>query len=325
MNKHVMVSVLCTAFHHEAYIADALESFVSQETDFAFEVLVNDDCSTDSTAAIIRRYAEEYPQIIRPFLQEKNLFSQGINIYDEVFYPAMQGKYIALCEGDDFWTNPHKLQQQVDFLESHPDYSACVHNTSIHYCDDSAPDKAYVPAEGDRDIPFSQVVRGMGQSFHTSSILCRREYLLNLPDFEKVAFRHGFTDYPIALWLSMNGRIRFLEGFWSTYRVASNAGSWSHGVGKNYERFKRFLLGEIAMFEALLPHLNEEQLPHAQQELLARRFELLYIEGKVEELVKPPYRAIYKSKSFSFRCKQFLKRRLPFLHGMYRKNKGYGD
>lgn len=324
-NNTCMVSVLCTAFNHSEYIAQALESFVSQQTSFPFEVLVNDDCSSDNTAEIIRQYAEKYPHIIRPFIQEKNLYSQGINIYDHVFYPNARGKYIALCEGDDYWSDPMKLQLQVDFLENNPDYSACVHNTKITFCDGSAEDKDYVPQQGDRDIPFEHVVKGMGISYHTSAILSRREYLVKSPDFKTVATKYGFSDYPIGIWLSMKGKVRFMERSMSVYRVASNSGSWSHGVGRRYGSLKRFIQGEIAMFEALLPHLNSEQLPHAQHELLERKFELLYIEGKVHEMVKPPYLEIYKRKDPKYRFKCFIKRSLPFVHNIYRKNRGYED
>ncbi len=122
-----LVSILCTAYNHEQYIRSALESFVSQKTNFAFEVLVNDDASSDGTAAIIREYEEKYPEIIRPFYQVENQFSKGIGyIYENIFYPKARGKYFAFCEGDDYWTDESKLQRQADFLESHPDYSACV-------------------------------------------------------------------------------------------------------------------------------------------------------------------------------------------------------
>ena len=324
-NNKCMVSVLCTAYNHGEYIAQALESFVTQQTDFAFEVLVNDDLSTDNTAQIIREYAERYPNIIRAFIQEKNLYSQGINIYDHVFYPNVKGKYIALCEGDDYWSDPMKLQMQVNFLEANPDYSACVHNTTINFCDNSAEDRPFVPVSADRDIPFEQVVKGMSHAYHTSSILCHRDYLINSPDFKAVAVKYGFSDYPIGIWLSMKGKVRFLERSMSVYRVASNAGSWSHGVGRQYRSLKRFITGEIEMFKALMPHLDGAWLEAAKNELLEREFELLYIEGKVHEMVKPPYLAIYKKKDFKYRTKQFIKRRLPFLHNIYRKNKGYED
>ena len=99
MSKDCLVSVLCTAYNHEEYIRDALESIVTQQTDFPFELLVNDDASTDGTAAIIREYAEKYPDIVRPFYQEKNLYSQDIDIYYAVFFPNARGKYVAFCEG----------------------------------------------------------------------------------------------------------------------------------------------------------------------------------------------------------------------------------
>ena len=88
----IKVSVLCTAYQHEPYIRQALESFVTQRTDFPFEVLVSDDASTDGTADIIREYAEKYPEIVRPFLQEKNLYSQGVNLYDALLFPAAGGE-----------------------------------------------------------------------------------------------------------------------------------------------------------------------------------------------------------------------------------------
>ncbi len=212
------VTVVCTAYNHEAYLRDALEGFVSQETDFPFEVLVNDDASTDGTAAILREYAARYPDIIRPFYQEKNLYSQGINIYDAVFYPVARGEYIAACEGDDRWTDPHKLQLQVDFLDAHPDYSACVHNTLAHTVGGEEPDRVLFEQGEDRDVPFEQVIRGMSHAFHTSSILARREYIVNPPEFRNVAFRHGFTDYAVGVWLTLNGKVRFLDRCMSVYR-----------------------------------------------------------------------------------------------------------
>ena len=108
------VSVLCATFNHEEYLRQTLDGFLSQKTDFPYEVLVNDDASTDGTAAILREYAEKYPEVIRPFYQEENLYSRRINLYDVVFFPAVRGEYIAVCEGDDYWNDPEKLQLQVD-------------------------------------------------------------------------------------------------------------------------------------------------------------------------------------------------------------------
>ena len=112
-DREYKVSVLCMAYNHEAYIRQALDGFVRQKTDFAYEVLVNDDTSRDATPAIIREYAEKYPDIVRPFCQEKNLMSQGIDIIVDVLLPEARGRYIALCEGDDYWCDEEKLQRQI--------------------------------------------------------------------------------------------------------------------------------------------------------------------------------------------------------------------
>ena len=204
-DRPVKLSVTCMAYNHEKYIRQTLEGFVSQQTDFAFEVLVNDDLSTDGTAAVIREYAEKYPDIIRPFFQEKNLFSQHIDPLDAVLFPAARGQYLAACEGDDCWIDPTKLQRQVDFLDAHPDYSACVHNSLGEYIGSGKEPKPLFPRTGDRDIGFETVIQGMSHSFHTSSIVARREWIVQSPDFRYVAWDHDFTDYAVAVWLSRTG------------------------------------------------------------------------------------------------------------------------
>ena len=134
MDREILVSVCTLTYNHEAYLRDTLEGILMQKVDFPMEILVNDDASTDGTRAILREYAEKYPDLIRPFYQDVNLYSQGKDLCLEVLYPAARGKYIALCEGDDYWTDPDKLQMQVDFLEAHPEYTACVHDTLVRYC-----------------------------------------------------------------------------------------------------------------------------------------------------------------------------------------------
>lgn len=116
----IMVSVICTAYNHEKYIVKCLDGFINQKTNFKFEVLINDDASTDNTAKIIREYETMYPDIIKPFYQEKNLYSQKIPITKSILFPNCRGKYIALCEGDDYWTDENKLQSQFDALENNP-------------------------------------------------------------------------------------------------------------------------------------------------------------------------------------------------------------
>lgn len=125
----VLVAVVCITYNHEKYLRNALDGFLSQKTDFRYKIVIHDDASTDNTVKIIEEYALKYPQIIVPIYQKENQYQRGINILKEYVAPLLEGKYYAYCEGDDFWCDPHKLQEQVDFMRAHPDYSACVHNT----------------------------------------------------------------------------------------------------------------------------------------------------------------------------------------------------
>lgn len=121
-----LVSITCTAYNHEKFIRDTIEGFLIQKTTFPFEILIHDDASTDNTAEIIKEYELKYPDLIKPIYQKENQLSKGISITLNYNLPRAKGKYIAMCEGDDFWTDPDKLQKQIDFLESNSDYSLCV-------------------------------------------------------------------------------------------------------------------------------------------------------------------------------------------------------
>lgn len=127
MENFVKVSVCCLTYNHAKYLRQALDSMLCQITDFQYEIIVLDDASTDETQKIIKEYCQKYPKLIRSVLQKENQYSKGIAVVNEIFYPLAKGEYIAYCEGDDYWTDPCKLQQQVDFLDSHPKYIACTH------------------------------------------------------------------------------------------------------------------------------------------------------------------------------------------------------
>jgi glycosyltransferase involved in cell wall biosynthesis len=127
-DQDLMVSVCCTTYNHEKFIAQTVESFLMQETNFRYEIVIGDDCSTDKTSEILRSFKEKYPDKIKLIYPEKNL---GAHLNTINSAKACEGKYIALCDGDDYWTNPHKLQKQVDFLENNPEYIICCHYTHV--------------------------------------------------------------------------------------------------------------------------------------------------------------------------------------------------
>lgn len=127
-----LVSISCVTFNHVDYIRDCFEGFLSQQTNFSFEILVHDDASTDGTKAIIEAYTEKYPTVFFPICQSENQYSKGVRgLSTKYNIPRVSGKYIAFSDGDDYWTDPFKLQKQVDFLEANPEYVVCSHGYSF--------------------------------------------------------------------------------------------------------------------------------------------------------------------------------------------------
>ncbi len=125
-----LVSICCTSYNHENYIRETLDGFLMQKTSFPIEIIVHDDASTDNSKQIIEEYAQKDARFVT-ILQTQNQYSQKIKPWPNYVFPKAKGKYIALCEGDDYWTDPLKLQKQVDFLEANPDYGICFHNAEI--------------------------------------------------------------------------------------------------------------------------------------------------------------------------------------------------
>ena len=124
-----LVSICCITYNHAKYIRQCLEGFLMQKTSFSYEIVINDDCSTDGTTDIIREYEARYPNLISPIYHAENEYSKGVRgMFATYCFPKAKGKYIAMCEGDDYWIDPLKLQKQVDFMEENPDYSMCFHN-----------------------------------------------------------------------------------------------------------------------------------------------------------------------------------------------------
>lgn len=121
MKNDVLVSIICDVYNHEPYLRLCLDGFIFQKTNFPFEVLIHDDASTDNSASIIIEYTKKYPDIFKPIIQKENQYSKKVGIWKTFQFPRVSGKYVAFCEGDDYWIDPLKLQKQVDYLETHPE------------------------------------------------------------------------------------------------------------------------------------------------------------------------------------------------------------
>lgn len=246
--EEIMVTILTTAFNHEEFIAQAIEGVVSQKTNFRYQLVIHDDASTDKTAEIIRDYAKRYPDKIIAICQTENQYSKGTDIYSFMI-PHVHGKYVALCEGDDFWCDENKLQRQVDFLESHPEYSACVHNTWVE--EYSTKERTlFLPHKIERDIPFSEICMHGGGGYQSSSLLTKNEnWFAYMPDWYFMG--NGIEDYPYAIYLALQGPIHFFPEVMSVYRSFTPS-SWSRqNLMSSLEMQERIHRDSIKMLEGV--------------------------------------------------------------------------
>lgn len=230
MDDQIEVSVICNAFNHGKYIRDALEGFVSQRTTFAYEVLVHDDASTDDTAQIIREFENRYPKLIKPIYQSENQYSQHISVSNTYQYPRAAGRYYALCEGDDYWTDPYKLQKQFDLMEAHPEVDLCACGYSV--LDMNTGEIKVIPSLSAQIsiIPARDVIRNGGGFFATASLFFRAELQKNIPEFRKLL---NF-DYTLQIHGALRGGVLFVPDNMCVYRTHVNA-SWTDRMCSNRE------------------------------------------------------------------------------------------
>jgi len=223
VNTRPVVSIICLTYNQEKYVRDCFEGFVMQQTSFPFEVLLYDDASTDGTPAIIEEYTAKYPEIFKPTLYKKNNFSQGlgyVGLYTGI--KEAKSKYVAYCEGDDYWIDPLKLQKQVDFLESYPDYEICAHETLVKYEDGKEifysdfEHNLFVSVKK-RDYTFEEILTG--NIIHISSMMYRNCDILLSPWMHRISA----GDMILYRLLGEYGKLHILSDTMSVYRDHSDS------------------------------------------------------------------------------------------------------
>lgn len=231
--NHPLVSIKCLTYNHEKYIAQAMDGFLMQETDFPFEVIVHDDASTDRTADILREYEKKYPLIVKPIYETENLYSKQDGSLTRAANAPLKGKYIAMCEGDDYWIDPHKLQIQVDFLESHPDYSTAFHDAEILTEPGMPPvDSVYPPME-DRDYSATEIFEKW--TIPMASLIYRRE-VLDYPIKNIFNILNG--DLFLTEKCAHTGKVRCFNRKMSVYRIQPSGVTWD--TSKKIQRLKEY-------------------------------------------------------------------------------------
>lgn len=289
----VVVTVLCVCYNHARSLRRALESLVSQKTDFAYELLVHDDASTDGSQDIIREFQRRYPQIVRPMLEEENQYGQGRNFLGKMLAEA-RGSYIAYCETDDFWSDSLKLQLQVDALRTHPECSFCVHNTQgVNIRGDRLPQHfppirvdagAITPEEYLRHELFEDK-----WMFQLSSFMSRRETMVEYEEISASEFPSKYYqvgDQPLFLFCLTKGSAWYIDRDMSCYTVDS--GGFMTSLGKGGSFCERVQLGYIQGLEAFDAYSHGRFATAIQRAVLRRQF--LY------DLATHNYRAISNGK-----------------------------
>ncbi|MBR3655222.1 MAG: glycosyltransferase [Elusimicrobia bacterium] len=233
--KEIGVSVLCVAYNQEKYIRQTLESFVMQKTNFPFEVLINDDASTDKTPEIIKEFADKYPNIIKPIYQKENQYSKGVSIHNDFLFPIAAGKYLAFCEGDDFWTDENKLQLQYDIMEKNPDCHLCLHKVRVVSENGNELKETYPKHLRKKVITTKKFLKLIfyTYTFQTSCYFVRKEDYKNFTrNFNESLLLYRLYlelrigDEPTLLYFGLLGNTYYINKVMSKYRKNS-LGSWT--------------------------------------------------------------------------------------------------
>ncbi|MBQ2676804.1 MAG: glycosyltransferase [Clostridia bacterium] len=298
METDVVVSIICNTYNHEKYVADALESFLMQKTDFKYEVLVHDDASTDKTADVIRQYEKKYPDIIKPIYQTENQHSQKIPVMPTYQFPRVKGKYIAFCEGDDYWTDSSKLQKQFDALEAHPEIDICAHTVTMVNADTKESINEIKPSEKDCVFPLEEVVLGHGGFVGTNSLMYRAEINNDIPLFRKM---YGL-DYFLQLHGSLRGGMLYLADNMSSYRTAVTD-SWTTRMFANIDKYIHHFERLILSLEELNRFTEFKYDEVIKKEILKTNYKILYYKKDYSPMLSPKYKELYKKTPFKTKLK----------------------
>ncbi|AFK03055.1 glycosyl transferase family 2 [Emticicia oligotrophica DSM 17448] len=259
------VSICVPTYNHEKYIRQMLDGALMQKTDFDFEIIIGDDASTDNNQQIIQQYVDKYPAIFRAFLHKENQgpkepkeFGGRNNVLG--LLKACKGDYVALCEGDDYWTDPLKLQKQVDFMETNPDYAICHHNMRVIY-EDGFPEHNF---NDDNQKIESTIVDILEDSWFIATASTLYRNIFREKDFVDWHSRAAAGDWALVIQLAATGKIHYIPETMGVYRKHRGGLSNIHSTTNLY-----FLKNRKQMFADVNKWLNFEYNSTIQHTLAA--------------------------------------------------------
>lgn len=317
MNDEIMVSICCITYNHEKFIRQALEGFLMQKTNFKYEIVIHDDASTDNTPQIIKEYEEKYPEIIKPIYQVENQFQKGKK-GSIIAYNKAVGKYIALCEGDDYWIDENKLQSQVDYMELNEQCTFCFHDAIILNMNNQQQEewpwynKKYYKKDGN----YNSGELDLFGVKPTASYMFRKKHIEILPDwFAKCVV----GDRPLELIMASFGYAHHIEKTMSVYRIGSgnsamdkiNKDNEDAEKAVNYWQKVEWILDEFNCFSN---YKYEKELNISKNEI---QLNILIAKKEYKKIIKEKnYRKLLGKKQ---KIKFFLKAYFPKLYQNMKK------
>ena len=308
-NQDIKVTIRCITYNQKDYIRQCLDGFVIQRTNFRFEAIVHDDASTDGTAEIVREYAEKYPDIIKPIFETENQYSKHDGSLGRIMNANTRGKYVAICEGDDYWTDPLKLQKQADFLDANPQCSLTYHACKNVF---STPCKVNcLTGENVKDF-YSDVDFVIHYPFQTATVMYRKEILDS--DLYKKAQAIGCVFGDVLLYFSASrfGTIEGVNEKMSVYRRHEGGISQHmYDADKLWKSYNDWLKVALLFGGKISSFIKKERLSALIVKAYSYKKYFLFLRLEALSLIKSPISFVQSLKTIlRFNYNRFFKKKL---------------
>lgn len=314
----ILVSINCITYNHAKYIRKTIEGFLIQKTSFKYEILIGEDCSTDETRGIIEEYVERFPETIFLITSDHNV---GARKNLRRLHEASKGKYIAICEGDDYWVDPGKLQKQIDFMEQNPECSLCFHSAKIVNETGELTGNCVRPNNKNHEYGVKDIVEGGGQFFPTASMVYPKIHMNNPPQWYLTA---SVGDFPLALILGAKGSVCYIDSAMSHYRVNS-VSSWTKSTLTSMDKVQKTisaLNGTLEILDNFNNYTNDKYIECINKAISLRVVRILFLRRKWLSLFKTSNRIHLKRLHLNLVVKLFLLSTMPSLYGSLNSFKG---
>jgi glycosyltransferase involved in cell wall biosynthesis len=304
----VLVSINCITYNHEHYIADAIEGFLMQKTNFDFEIIIGEDCSTDNTMKIVQEYKQKYPDKIRVITSDKNV---GANKNALRVHENSRGKYIAICEGDDYWTDPLKLQKQVTYMENNPNCTLCFHSAEIIKANKKLTGKFLGLLNKENKMYSAGNILSF-EFIPTASFMYLKRLMDNPPKWYEESI---VGDLPLSLIVSSHGYAYYIDEVMSVYRTGVKGSimyKWKNenSVKQNIELHERY----IYILYNFNDYSNYKFSYEVEKAALLRKFEILILEKNMKEVKSLKYKVYFDAIGVRKKVKIYFRYYFPRVY-----------